>query len=737
MSQPYDLSPICPPASASPEQKLAWLVGSRTRAESALKNGDAYKTIDQTIDLIACRVVARLGIRGKRKSKLVTNRIKRQLREVIALLTQRIKPRWDYMTRNAQWTEHAGILTKRLKSWLDTNLFDRTLKQVLQYGVCGAGYMISGWSRSIPGYMDTDLDIRVGGPDDVLRDQGMDLQTAYSVHIRSLYNLSEAVSRMPLSRSRLRPVRTRPTTRSQDSRKVAGWLSPLLNSFGYSRPGDDPAGGVNNFGFLGTDVEVYSTYVLDASINTGQREIHSDELCYDMATGIRTKGTTWEYTVPYLGQTLVLDQDAQGNPIHTTVATAEKCYLYPTRRLLIWTEDHLIYDGPSYYWHGRVPVVQVSLDKWPWEQIGYSLATDNISIEEATNQLLRGVIDSFNLNLDPPLVINKREISEKEGKKIDMREPGMRLFRSGMLPTADVISRLNDGGYEIPQQLPGILQMLTSTSDHQIGVADVSSLLELQQAPAADSTERLLQAQGPLATDYARELERAITEFGVQAGWNFLQFDTTKRRLQLLGQDGLSFTDFDYDAGKLLPVDVPGVPINSTLMQRALVFGRQFSFNVVPNSIFEFTDTQSMLMKFQLWRDGRFPIDPWTLAEALNLGNFGQPKGNTVYERWIEWMEMSTQFQAATMAKAQVTGQQVLMEAQVQMMADPKMQLLMMLQQGMMGAGGGSSEGGGSGGPTPPSENGRPGRPPSGGQPPHIEGKMSVGNPRNSTIAES
>jgi len=730
MSQPYDLSPICPPASASPEQKLAWLIGSRTRAESSLKNGDAYKTIDQTIDIIACRVAARLNIRSKRKSKLVTNRIKRQLREVIALLTQRIKPRWDYYTRNLLWSDHAKILTKRLKCWLDTNMFDRVLKEVLQYGVCGAGYMICGWSRSIPGFMDTDLDIDVGGPDDVLRDQGMDLQEAYAVHVRKLYNLSEAVSRMPLSRNRLRPVRTRPTTRSQDSRKVAGWLSPLLNSFGYTRASDDPGGGVNNFGFLGTDVEVYSTYVLDASINTTGQEIHSDQLCYDLATGIKTKGTTWEYTVPTLGQQLQLDTAG-----HTTVATAEKCYLYPTRRLLIWTEDHLIYDGPSYYWHGRVPVVQVSLDKWPWEQIGYSLAADNISVEEATNQLLRGVVDAFNLNLDPMLVINKKEISEKEGKKIDLREPGGRLWRSGLLPSADVISRLNDGGYEIPQQLPGILQMLASTSDHQIGVADVSSLLELQQAPAADATERLLQAQGPLATDYARELERAITQFGVMAGWNFLQFDNTQRRLQLLGQDGLSFTDFDYDPGKLLPVDVPGVPINSTLMQRALVFGRQFAFNVVPNSIFEFTDTQSMLMKFQLWRDGRFPIDPWTLAEALNLGNMGEPKGGTIVERWTEWMELSTKFQAKTMAEAQVTSQQVLMEAQAQMMADPRMQLLMLMQQAASG-GEGAPQGGSGGGPTPPSGN-RPGRPPSGEKPPHIEGKMSATNPRNSTIAES
>ncbi len=46
----------------------------------------------------------------------------------------------------------------------------------------------------------------------------------------------------------------------------------------------------------------------------------------------------------------------------------------------------------------------------------------------------------------------------------------------------------------------------------------VRGLKELNQIPAAESVERLLQAAGPLATDYARIIEQAITSFGYQAG---------------------------------------------------------------------------------------------------------------------------------------------------------------------------------------------------------------------------
>ena len=723
-----DMSPLCPPATASPLEKLAWLQGSLQRSESGLKNGDAYKTLDETIDLIANRVISVVK-KDKKRSRVSINRIKRQLREIISLLTQRIKPRWDYGTQNEQWREQADILTKRLKAWFTSNLFDRKLKEVLQWAVCGSGYLQVGWSRAIPGYMDTDLDTCALGPDDVLRDQGDDIQSAYATHIRKLFNFSEALARFPLSRGLLRPMRTRNTTRAQDNRKTTTWLSPFLNAIGFTRTGataGDAGDTVNSFGFLGTDVEVYYTYVLDPKLNTSGVESHSDDLCFDMMTGIKTKGTSWEYTVPYIGQQLPLDEAG-----HFRIATSEDCYYYPTRRLLIWTVDTLIYDGPSFFWHGRVPIVQVSMDKWPWEQIGYSLAMDNISIGEAVNQIMRGVVDSFNLKFDPTLMINGKEISKTEAKKIDLREPGGRIMRSGMLPSEDVISPINDTGYEIPAQTAPILGLMMQTMDHQIGVADVSSLMELQQAPSADSTERLLQAQGPLATDYARELEKAVTEFGYMAGWNFLQFDTLQKRLKILGQGGLSFEDFNYDPGKLLPVKVPGATVGSTLMQRGLLFGRQFSFQVVPNSIFEFTDTQDKLFKFQLWRDGRFPIDPWTLAEAWNLGNFGNPTSTSIMDRWKEWQSIEVDRQATIAAQMQLKLQQMLMLGQADMMQDPRMLAMMQLSGALPAIGGGGGESNGSSG------GGRTGRPPSGGKPPHLESKLSTTNPRNPTVAES
>lgn len=728
-----DLSPIAPNFSASPQEKVAWLLGSWQRGESNLKNGDAYKSINQTIDIIAGRIFNHIqrtnaDSKGKRRSDVSINRIKRQLREIIALLSQRIKPNCDFKTSNAAWEEVAYIFTKRFKSWMHMNLFDRTLKDWLIWASIASGYLHVGWSKPIPGRMDTDLFVEVLGPDDVVRDQGTDFLTAYSTTIRKTYNLAEAINLFPLSRNYLIPLRTKSSVRAQDARKVSGWLSPLLNAVGFTSTGQPSAGdSVNSYGFLGTDVEIFYTYVLDQRINQTGKPLHSDDITYDMATGIKTKSTTWEYTIPSLGDPIPLDSTGQ----HFDIATQDKAMLYPTRRLLIWTQDHLIYDGPSWYWHGRPPVVQLSLDKWPWEQIGYSLAMDNISMGQAVNSIIRGIVDSFDLTFDPPIVYNSKEINPKEMDKLDLRKPGARIARSGVLPNSEIISRILDGGYQIPQGSPEIMGQLMQLMDHQVGVADVSSLLELQQVPSADSTERLLQAQGPLSTDYARELERAITEFGFLAGWNFLQYDTMKKRLQILGQDGLSFTDWQHDPGNILPVEVPGVPKDSGIMQRGLVFGRQFTFLVVPNSIFEFTDTQDKLFKFQLWRDGRFPMDPQTLAESWNLGNFGEVlKGKTIMERWLEWQELAADQQARIQAKVQVLMQQYLLQAQLEMaQQNPQMAALMQLMQMAGGAEGQPGQ--------PANGSNRPGRKPEGGKPPHLEQKASLSNMRNDTISES
>ncbi len=62
---------------------------------------------------------------------------------------------------------------------------------------------------------------------------------------------------------------------------------------------------------------------------------------------------------------------------------------------------------------------------------------------------------------------------------------------------------------------------------------------------------------------------------------------------------------------------------------------------------------QQKLLFLQLQR-ANFPMDPWTLAEVMQIPNFGPPpKGaDTVMERWVAWkrMEIEQQAEAQKMA---------------------------------------------------------------------------------------
>lgn len=733
-----NLTPFCPRYDASEQERTSWLLTSKIRGEGILLGSGGYRTIEQTIDTVASKVVNIARQKGRHRSNVSYNRVKRQLREIVSILTQRIKPSFHFTTQNPEYNDQVAIRNKRLQAWMASKLFDRKLKEVIQWAVTSTGYLVAGWSRPIPGFMDTDLELQALGPLDVIPDQisqDNDLQKAYAVHIHRIMSFTEALAKLPASWGRLR-ARTI-SGRSAMNQSAAGqqgglgsrlgrFLSPLLSALNLQAPSTSAA--TDNITMSSNpEVEIFYTYILDLSYNDTGAEIHSDELTTDYVTGQKTRGTQWEYTIPYLGQHL-----SSGR-----IATAEDCLLYPTRRLCIWSPDGvLIYDGPSFWWHGQVPAIPISLDKWPWEQLGYSLAVDNLSIDAAVNTMLRAIVDGLHLRIDPPLVVNERELSETDVEELDMREPGSRTFRSGLIPQADVITTLLPWqSYDPPLLAPQIIREMAETSDYQVGVNDLSGLKELQQIPAADSVDRLLQAAGPLTTDYARIIEQAITQFGYQAGWLFMEFDTTRKRLQILGKDGLTWTDFDYNPGQMIPADVPGVGQDEPLLRKALIFGRQFAFAVTPNTIFEFADTQNRMLRLQLWRDGRFPMDPWTLAEDWNLGNFGDPPADSIFERWQIWSTASAKFMAAV----QVEAQKIMAQGQMEIQAEMAKQ---QLQQQILQAMAGSPQGAGMllGNPSQGPENGtnhRPGRPPSGQEPPELITKHNPDGTERQVISES
>ncbi len=178
----------------------------------------------------------------------------------------------------------------------------------------------------------------------------------------------------------------------------------------------------------------------------------------------------------------------------------------------------------------------------------------------------------------------------------------------------------------------------------------------------------------------------------------------------MFGPSGITQEDLDFDPAQLVPanLDLPGLGLTGTRAQRARAHMENFEFTIVPNSVYQMTQSTRRMMLLQLARAG-MPISPKTIMEQFDI-----PDPDKEAEAWKEWQK-----EQALMA---VEVQAAVAEASMQM--DP-MGTMMGTIQNALGAAGKS--GGNQG----------PGRKPSGQKPPHLEVKSDGMGGERSTIAES
>ncbi len=701
---PEPLSPIhskllMPPAQAAEKDRIACVDRWINQGENFLKNSRAYDDMEKAIETIA-------GIQRKKPAKLSQlhlNRVKRQIREVVGTLSN-IRPLWGFKSDNPLYDKHVEILNKLVLAWFHTKFVDRSIREALQYAaVLGTGYLSVGWDKDMWFAGRGDVSLTAHGPKDVLPiglPADNDLQRAAAVIIRSETPVAQALAMYPTHAPYLNPDRDGPSWFAKAQQTVQRFSSPVLNlSSAMNKATDDAS----------PTIDIFNIYIKDSSVN------HSGA---DMPMG--DPGTNWSYTVPYVGKQVPTGAiDRTGKPIIHTVSE-EEALLYPRGRLITCTRTHIIKDGPNPWWHGRVPIVQFRLDDWPWEFLGFSLIRDTVAANDSTNSLFRAVVDSANVRLRPPVRYDRSVVSKGFIDRFDPRQPGARVEVDSTTGVEDPVKPIFDPSqFDVPQWIPELIQGLEDRSDYLVGVQDLTALAKARQTPSADSIEKLMETAGPLVYDMSRNMERSLRDVGELFKGCAFQFYTVARKIQVLGPDGLTEEDFDFDPGNMVPSHLPwesedGGPSAHPRHKRAQWHQNNFVFHVVPNSMHQITQMTRKLLYLQLMRAG-VPIDPWTLAEVFDIPNFGRPPSgaNSVIERWEAWQKIMAEIQMAIQMQMQ----------QQAIMASPEAQMMMGLgQMGQAAAGQGG---------------GQVGRPPSGQQPPKLEEKSDGEGGSRSTISES
>lgn len=666
---------------------LSWMTECIQEGESFLKSQTGYRFVDASH-----RIMADIGFDElpRTLSKASKNFVKRDVRELVGTLANP-RPITSFRTDNEEWVDQADIVNKSYQHWYMSSFVDRKLREALQFAaVEGTGYLMMEWDPGfwIPG--DGEITLQALGVDGVLpvhiSPEDWDLQKAYAVIIRRQYPIFQIIRRFPLAAHLIAP----------DGEAVSKWrrlvnnlldrVTPTVqNTYGAQRGyrGEDPAGRQL--------VTVYDIYILDAQANMGDSPIKRG-----------VEGSPWEYQVPHYGQAIPIGMNdpRTGMPV-TRTADYHDARIFPYRRHIVATRTAVLYDDTSRWWHGQVPLVKFRLDDWPMEYCGIPVTKEPAKLQAMVTSLLRAYDDSSNARLRPGLIYDKSRISEALARAFDPRVGGQVIGASNML--GEILKLAVDPQYfQMQADILETMQWAEESATKLSGLHDLTAMAKAAQVPGADTIEKLAEMAGPVATDMSRNMEASLRDLGELWKCMFFEFYNARKRFQILGRDGVTREDFDFDPSTLVPsnIDLPVVGRGGTRSERARIHMRNFHFSIVPNSIYQMTQSTRRLLLLQLARMA-MPIPPKYLMEQFDIPN-PEKMIDEFWEYKMEEAQKMTAIQIAAMAMS------------------PMGMAGMAMQQGLQGGGGPNQKGAG--------------RPPTGQEPPHVESKD--GGTR-STISES
>jgi hypothetical protein len=642
--EPQHSSYVCPPDDTSEAYRLGWVAEATSEGLAYLNTQPGFSQLDRAIDIISGQLNEQLpgnSAAGGAMSKIRANIVKRALNEQISVLTD-LRDFWMFETSDkTRWEHQTTILNNLTNDWYHNTFVDLSIKEALQYAAAlGKGYLSPFWKSNARRRGVGDIALQSYGARDVLPIQlpsNHNLQEAYAVIIKDELPITVAWRQWPHLQHRITADRDLPTTATDRGQSI--WAKTgrtLMDFIGLPKNREDEETPFPT-------VDVNYIYIDDFSINTS-----------GFTKPMGQPGTSFYYEVPSLGSDVPAGRTTTGQ---TTYRKAERsdCQLYPNRRLIICTKTCIIYDGPSYWWHGQVPLISFSMDEWVWNFLGFSLVLEVASISDSFNEHLRNIDDSASVRLDPPMLWDKNAISATDAQRFSTRRRGMKMRYDNFKNENPIKFPVPPQMYDVPPWIISeYVPFLKNLIGDMLGVPDLKSLAKAKQVPGGDAIEKLMEMAGPIVRGMSRSMERSLRGLGQQVGPMFFQFYDTQRRIWVMGQDGITEQDFDFDPGSIIPANEQGFV--QTRMERARTHMHNFNFRITPGSLHQLNQTSRKLLYLQLMRSG-YPIDPETVSTALDIPNWGHLQGNTVLEKWGQWKDLEATIADQMAQAAQGAGQ--------------------------------------------------------------------------------
>lgn len=589
------------PQEKNSKQTITWILDAVKEGEAFLAHQFGYNQIDHAVSVIQGEHAHRRLVH-RDLSHFQLNLVGKVVSDNVASLTD-IKPYFSYRTANADFKAQADIFNNLAQTWWVNNFIDLKLAGAVQLAIpAGCSYLQFIWNPELQGGRG-DLDLIPRDARDVIPirpTSSLSIQDSMGVIVRSDETVSYLRQRYPHLSAHIKPDRDLAfTTRRTISPTGAlgRFLSPMMSRIKRARQG----GPIRVPG-----KEVFTVYLKDDSTNNGDR---------DVAMGFDNKGKArnWSYLV------------GPGEP------------LYPRGRTIICSEDIVYYDGPNVFLFDTFPIIKLYMDMsfvYPDSYFSKPVTQDLLQLNEMVNEIVSGVLDNVRKELRPNIIADMRSISKAKLDQFDSRRGGqyLRVRPVGTQPIEFI------GGVDLKKYVFDLLQFGIEQIGSLSGSQDLSALTRLKQVPAQESIEAIVQSMSPQLRMRGRLIEFAIRELAHMLKFGFLQWYNAPRRMAILGADGITIEDFDFDPGSFVPdgggflknitdtdgnqdpeeQEVEGFK-GLTKMQRAIKHAGNFTFYVVPNSMLQFQLLSKKAEAIMLRKMGE--IDHNTFLEIMEVAN--------------------------------------------------------------------------------------------------------------------
>lgn len=682
----------CPPFESSASVKLGWVEEQIQEGEGFLSGQSCYRNLSANMRIFDAIFT------DKTKSKLVTNKLKYDIRKFCETLAQ-VREIAGYGSDHPAFKGIAEMLTKVSKAVYLESDFPSSILKVLQYAsVMGIGYLWPKVKAAEYGYGERQMVFEALGLLDVVPvqiPQSNDIQDAYAVTVYNYMPIAEAHGRFPLFQHALQTIGPR-NYQSQIQARRLDWNE----KYKYGEQG-------RSFGNLYSEIRY--TFVRDLRINNTGFELPMGDI-----------GTSWFYKVPYIGQ-MILGGIRGGGPYYRP-ALSEDCRVYPNLRLMITSPgvDRPMYDGPAFDWDPKIPIIQYTTDDWAWEPLGRSLVGDVATIETTKRKHERLIDQVLTARLNPPMGYDMTETGGPKVEHFDMFEPDVRLGLGGK--PKDTFHSILPDEVVVNGENTSFVKYLADCEEQQLGLVDLGNLQNIKMNIANDTADKMLESLGPVAIGISMRIEKANKKVGGRLKYLILQWFNVQRTMEYVGPKAIDPIIFDFNPDDLVPSHMPDELISGSFpatqsmysqLDRARWFVRNIRLQSVPNTLLRITQMQRQLQMLTLKRQGA-PI-PWSFVLGqMDIPNWGTSEGNTLKEQYFseetELQVMAIVAKAKAMMKLKELG------------IDPSVLEGGGQQQGGKGGGGGQHAGG---------------RPPSGQKGGKIKQKGAQGGTPRTVVSES